>query len=439
MSYTQAYSAEMKTFSNLARLPRFGFREGRLYFRSGKVLFRFRGWPQLEAEYLHAGKEWHSMGVSLRDNMVGRFCTVHRPHTGLALMPDGASFRDADTGQMYLPWVASNDERRSVFGSYHWRQFLKTLPDAFATHAQRLRCDFFSALELFQQVPAAMDLTQHNPMLAAALARHWEFPAVGRVDWDAVRLQVRNRRRDIIGWLGFPAAEATVNALERVTILDSNVAAIIQRSLAVLNDPLFGPPLTHVPLTDETVINCLSSPLTKRWLDPRRLKKAGPKLYDYVISLFEPINILLEAGALDLESARRLSWGKPDQLTSKWILPYLKPHVLPDAPAPTSWGIERLNSLPEQICEGEEMGHCVGSMLYLLRAADGDVAVYRVTWPVRATLALTNCKQGYWQIEDLKGPHNAEISLEDLAEIAHAFPPEVEFDRWIQDRLWAAA
>ena len=36
------------------------------------------------------------MGVSLRDNMVGRFCTVHRPHIGLALIPDGASFRDAD-------------------------------------------------------------------------------------------------------------------------------------------------------------------------------------------------------------------------------------------------------------------------------------------------------------------------------------------------------
>jgi hypothetical protein len=429
----------MKTNSARARLPRFGFRNGWLYFRSGKVLFRFRGWPQLAAEYRSKEEQWREMDLALRDRLVGLFCSDYRTRSDLALIPEGDALRDADTGQMCMPWIVADDERCFVYGSYHWRQFLKTLPDAFVTHAQRLRCDFFSALELFQQVPAAMDLTQHNPMLAAALARHWEFPAVGRVDWDAVRLQVRNRRRDIIGWLGFPASEATVNALERVTILGSNVAAIIQRSLAVLNDPVFGPPLTHVPLTDQTVINCLSNPLTKQWLEPRRLKKAGPKLHDYVLSLFEPINILLEAGALDLESARRLSWGKPDQRTSKWILPYLKPHVLPDAPAPTSWGIERLKSLPEQICEGAEMGHCAGSMLYLLRAADGDVAIYRVTWPVRATLALVNCQQGYWEIEDLKGPHNAEISLEHLAEIAHAFSPEVDFDRLIQDRLWAAA
>ena len=379
------------------------------------------------------------MGVSLRDNMVGRFCTDHRPHTGLALIPDGASFRDADTGQMYLPCVASNDERCSVFGSYHWRQFLKTLPDALVTHAHRLRCDFFSTLELFQQVPAAMDLTQHNPVLATALARHWEFPAVGRVDWEAVRRQVRNRRCDIVGWLGFPATEATVNALERIIIGSSDVAATIQRSLAVLNDPVFGPALTHVPLPAEMVVDCLANPLTRHWLDPRRLKKAGPRLFEHVLFLFDPINSLLAAGMIDVHAARMLSMGQPEERSSKWILPYLKPHVLPDAPAANSWGIERLSSLPEQICEGEEMGHCVGSMLYLLRAADGDVAIYRVTSPVRATLALVNCQQGYWQIEDLKGPHNSEISLEHLAEIAHAFPAEVEFDRWIQDRLWAAA
>jgi hypothetical protein len=116
----------------------------------------------------------------------------------------------------------------------------------------------------------------------------------------------------------------------------------------------------------------------------------------------------------------------------------LKPRALPDAPVPDSFGIERLNSLAEQIFEGEEMGHCVGSVDYLLGAVDGAVAIYRVTSPVRATLALSNCKQGYWEIGDLKGPHNAAISLEHFAQIAHAFPPEVDFDRWIQNRLWDA-
>ena len=61
----------MKTNSDLARLPRFGFRDGWLYFRRKKGLFRFRGWPRLEAEYRSAGEEWCKMDVVQRDKLVG--------------------------------------------------------------------------------------------------------------------------------------------------------------------------------------------------------------------------------------------------------------------------------------------------------------------------------------------------------------------------------
>jgi len=431
----------MQKHSNLVpRLPRFGFRNGWLYLVNKRGLFRFQGWPRFKAESSNEQGDWTAIDVALRDKVVRQFFQDYRTAIeNLNLTPGSNGFQDADTGQLYLPWIVGDDEKCWVFGVFHWRQFLKALPAHLATCTSRLKCDLFSALELFMQVPAAMDLTQHSPVLATALARHWEFPAVGRVDWEAVREQVRHRRRDIIDWLGFPATESTVNGLERISVGGPHAAALIQRGLGILNDPVLAPALTHVPLTEPMVIECLANPLTRQWLDSRRLRKAGPRLFDYVMALFEPINSLLAAKVIDVEAARRISWTSPDQRTSRWILPHLKPYLMPDAPAPVSIGIERLQSLAELICEGEEMSHCVGSMHYLLRAVNGEVAIYRVTSPVRATLALSNKGQGYWTIEDIKGPHNAEISLEDLSQIAHQFPPEVEFDRWIQNRLWDAA
>ena len=431
----------MQKNSSLApRIPRFGFRNGWLYLANKNGLFRFQGWPRLNAEHFNEQGAWIAIDVALRDKVVRQFYPDYRTAIeNLNLLPGSNAFQDADTGQVYLPWIVGDDEKCWVFGVFHWRQFLKTLPARLATCASRLKCDLFSALELFMQVPAAMDLIQHSPVLATALARHWEFPAVGRVDWDAVRQQVSHRRREIIVWLGFPATESTVNGLERISVGGPHAARLIQRGLGILNDPVFASALTHVPRTNAIVIECLANPLTRQWLDSRRLKKAGPRLFDYVLALFEPINSLLAANLIDVEAARRISWANPDQRASRWLLPHLKPHVLPDAPTPASTGIERLQSLAELIYEGEEMSHCVGSMHYLLRAVDGAVAIYRITSPVRATLSLANCGQGYWEIEEIQGPHNAEISLEDLTEIAHAFSPEVDFDRWIQNRLWDAA
>ena len=418
------------------RHHRFGFRGDWLYFQDDDGLFRVRGWPQLDAEYRDASAGWHKVDLAKRDQLINQFWYGQRPPDDLIehhlLVPRDNTFQDVGTGQMFMPWIVPSEGRRHAYGCFHWRQFLATLPDGLGKHATRLRCDFLSALNLFQEVPAAMDLTRHNPMLATALARHWEFPAVGQVDWPAVHQQVRHRRRAIMGWLGYPATDAMANNLERIWIDGTNVAEAIQRSVAIMNDPVFGPALQHLPLVDQAVVDCLANPLTRQWLEPRRLKEIGPRrLCEHVGFLFQPINILLGAGVIDLDAARQLSWCKPDRRSAKWMLPYLKPHPLPAAPAPTASGIERLQSLAEQIREGEEMAQCIGSMPYVLRAACGNVAVYRVTLPVRATVALSSQDQGCWQIEDVRGPHNVAIAPAHLAQIASAFPPEVHSGRWI--------
>jgi hypothetical protein len=158
----------------------------------------------------------------------------------------------------------------------------------------------------------------------------------------------------VASWLGFTATESTVNGLERIRLRSSDVAAAIHRCLSVLNDSVLGPALTHVSLATGDVIDCLANPLTRQWLDQRRLKKASAHLPDYVEKLFGPINILLAAKMIDVNAARKMSWLSPNQRTSRWVLPYLNRREHREVPCRSCSGAPemavRIESVSASVC-----------------------------------------------------------------------------------------
>lgn len=340
------------------------------------------------------------------------------------LVPGNGTIWETGTGQGCLPWAVLPMDRREVFGDWHWLQFCSTLPPVVREPAQALGDDLFSALELFLEVPAAMDLVKRDRVLALALSRHWEFPAVGCVDWEAVRQNVCRRRRDIISWLGYPARESTVKALQRVRVEGFDCAIKIQRALAVLSDPDYGPALAHIAHIDQFMINRLSNPLTRQWIDLVWLKKTGARIARWCMSHWEEINDLFAAGIIEVSEARQLS---KRNLSHRSILPYLKTYTFTPAPVPAFSGIEHLDRAEALIREGEEMCHCAGSMFYQTQSSDGVVALYRVLSPVRATLALRRGTVGVWEFDSIKGPHNANLAPKEIEQIARAFPTVVRF------------
>ena len=409
------------------RRKRFGFRAGWLYFCTSSRLYRFRGLPHFIAECRGAGGTWQPLDVRHRDALLWpmRCCCEWRLPGHF--YPDGPFFRETETGQTCWPWAIKPEERPKIYDLRQWFRFFATMPDRMVRLLKAFSCDLFSALELVSQAPAALDLALHDRVLAAALARHWEFPAVGQVDWDAVRRHVCKRRRDILGWLGYRASESLANALRRLDIDGLDVARQIQRALTVLDDSFYGPVCTQLGQIDSSTIDVLMNPLTREWLEPCVLRKTGYRLDDCVWSVFRPINRLLSAGVIDRDAARQLSRASPHHRTFRWILPYLRSPTLPVAPVLASFGIEHLDTVAALIDEGETMGHCVGSVYCVTEALVGTKAFYRITSPVRATLALHHQGKGWWELDELEGPRNTPIPSKYEAEIARSFPPNV---RW---------
>ena len=403
--------------------PRFGFRDGWLYFYRDRALYRLKAWPRVIVEHRQANGGWRAPDLILRDTVLREFECFHLDPLDPLYSSAHGFLWEHGTGQACMPWEGVwSVERGCTFGYLHWQRFLATLPTALVKHASSLPCGFLSALELFLEVPAAMDLAPRNALLLAALARHWEFPAVGRLDWDAVRARVCGRRRNMLPWLGYQAREATVKGLERIRLEGWVSTARIQGVLAGLSDPEWATVLACCPPVEEVVMDCLLNPLTRQWMEPGRLQKTGGRISVVVTELFGPINSLLEDGIIDLSGARELSRHRPHECTMELILPLLKQHELPPAPVPLSAGIEPLETVQALVDEGKAMRNYAGGLPYFAKVAGGHRALYRITSPVRATLALHRIHGGYWMLDDIKGPYDKEVPQKIVNHIVRSFP-----------------
>jgi len=84
----------------------------------------------------------------------------------------------------------------------------------------------------------------------------------------------------------------------------------------------------------------------------------------------------------------------------------------PDAPFRGTEHIQPIATPKDLALEGKEMNHCIGN--YGHSMLDGDLAVYRVTYPERATLALERGRRG-WYFGQLKLKDNRDPSAETVA------------------------
>lgn len=73
--------------------------------------------------------------------------------------------------------------------------------------------------------------------------------------------------------------------------------------------------------------------------------------------------------------------------------------TFPDPPFPDSDGIQAINSIRELVAEGRLQRNCVAS--YAASISNGEVFVYKVLWPHRATFELIKSAKG-WKIGQIK-------------------------------------
>ena len=80
---------------------------------------------------------------------------------------------------------------------------------------------------------------------------------------------------------------------------------------------------------------------------------------------------------------------------------------LPPPPYPGTASVVPLTTVDDLVEEGLRMRHCAGSMAGVV--ANGEVFVYRVLEPERATLAIEKGEVG-WRIRDVRGRWNREVA-----------------------------
>jgi len=85
---------------------------------------------------------------------------------------------------------------------------------------------------------------------------------------------------------------------------------------------------------------------------------------------------------------------------------------LPPSPLKGTETIVHISQVRELLAEGEEMAHCVGG--YVERVMSGDVYIYRILEPERATMELERMPDGKFRIVQVKSCKNGDVSNEAL-------------------------
>jgi len=271
---------------------------------------------------------------------------------------------------------------------------------------------------LVQGFPEALDLVRTNLALGVcvACAGRWDTLR-GDANELTVRL-LRMRRREACAALGFPGTEATVRLLAKI-LPEACSVALLMRLRRKLAEPGLGETLRHFPVIGEKALflaaywlwgGSVSFPLFRemeRQSDGETLPEYGSLLAD-TIQMRErfsrngrPFRSLAEVKRCHHRLVTGMYYGANG--IDYWGLD-LK---FPPPPFPGTETILALDSPGLLIDEGREQRHCVA--IKAEEVASGQMYVYRILAPERATLSIIRTGTG-WALGELRGPANRPVA-----------------------------
>lgn len=329
--------------------------------------------------------------------------------------------------------------------------FRGTLPADLVADVERFPKHQWSLLVLLHAQAYARDLAQNCPVLAFCVANSHAFR--GTTPEQAAALaprHVRQPRREIAGWLGFPAVDSTVGILSRIRPEAATPEVLVGLRTALLEQPGLAKLLMHVPSINTGVLffaargrlaalatypllaeladdpDELEQPPTGSLLidalrmlaaiDPRRrvrpFRSADRirRFHEEIVHEHVDLPARRARERAEAERVRRIAWARlhrremeaaarrKEERARRLITPF------PPPPVSGTVGILPLASLADLEREGELQANCVAGM------SDGVLGgrryFYRVIAPSRATVMIAAAADGRWRIAELKGPDN---------------------------------
>lgn len=372
-----------------------------------------RAWPDPRAWLRSAGQPWR--GCRPGEPLLWRIGAATHPRFVERGIRRAGQLDDGDT----LARLRAGLTLRSQAA----RDFLALFPERVLSLAGALPERHWHLLALLARVPGADELAEGNLALAHAVASSWAFRSRPEPQpYRTARRIVQLRRPQIAEWLGFPARPAVVRVLAKV-----RPSALTVRGLHYLRRTLCSEPipkaLLHLPSLDRCVLRIVTDPqlvahVTHTFLEDANGDPAESGLERLAYLLDDTLRMAGELGQRvgplrSVKALRRVH----DELAER---PNLRANeelasiAIPPPPVAGTDAIVPLVSGAELLAEGREMHHCVAS--YIRRVAAGQVYVYRVLAPERATLSLRSDRDG-WELEQIQGLANAPVEHETVLQV----------------------
>ena len=411
--------------------PKFGYRNGKLYYFDRLSVLVLAPWPKPQAWFKNSRVGWHS-SRKRADKVFGPLLGAHE---GEEYLPDYSdpSYRvwtgdPANPGELereqYLTrWgqevidpdlvrklrqevLEKRKEREKLRESLRYlhgmqAKYFNTIPQEVRTELMRYPNRRWHLMCLFARCPGAMDLSRSNPALCYALASNWVFhkPAVKR-PLAAARRLIGKKQRHILGWLGFPATESARRLLQKIDPRALNVLPLIELK-KLFADREAVKWLAHMDRIDTRILKIVTTRVFRPLLTGNLLREIHARPCDMPwnpeeVRMFWDVWNLMERvpdarAHGPFASYRRLE-AFHDELTvqdRQACMCRRDTGSRVKFPSPPFAGTEDIRPLRSEKAlydEGSELLHCVG--IYADRIRSGCSYIYQVLAPVRATMEI---------------------------------------------------
>lgn len=417
------------SLGNPATIPKFmpwqpgvAWKNGKHYWFEPTRITVAQAWPGLRVWQRTAAKPWIGLRFWAHEAMLSDPCSMAREidelerglQSGATLVPALPAPKADIARLMQLKTVLS---------------LVNTIPSAVLDRTVRFQDRRWHLLCLQSRVPGAGDLLDSSPALGWMLANHWVFRGgIGKNDPARVaRRWVGKRQRDILGWLGFESSDSSRRIIARIPAELVNVRTLLYLRNALQCDEQ-KKAMQHLPRFTADTLRIVTDQALLSRVTPSFLQEVSEHpattipLLAWALGRFVSIEKSLKPrmprklASLDqfrlLEELQRINMGmqlEESYLFGKATRPLDDELVFPLPPWPGVSGIEPITDMASMRREGEEMRNCAGTCGQ--DVLSGALYLYKVSQPVRATLALRHVI-GAWTLGQIRGPRNKRVDAD---------------------------
>ncbi len=388
--------------------PGFRFKDGKLLILAPDAVIIIESWPEITAT-------WAKPGTNRWKPFVPIFRLLRPPSCRRPRLINDTKNAALGPSSIRSSAVDPDFERQRAFNSFRY-----TISPDVADATERFRSRQWNVLRVCQRTARGRELMVINPALGFCLANLDSFRATLELP-DILAGRVSGmKQRELLAAMGFPGTESCARIFSRII-----PEAVHVEALAHLRDALkaeeAGKFFSHLPRISAGALALVGNPRFLHHVTPNLLSEvASSEIEDEV-----PRTAVLLQDLQQMWSV--LSPGRPEQRfqsvaslrgahfeVSAEYCAKRRDDILkcqfPAPPLPGTEDIVALTTAQELVQEGREQMNCVAT--YARWVETGGGYIYRVLRPERATIAVERGTDGNWQIQQIRGKHNAEVTEE---------------------------